>query len=138
MTTLAERFRPILARKAAKAGVDISQLRIEGCTTDRTWGDRCGLVFYGASAEVNERAARCFLAWAQKQPRNSSYESQNSLSWQGPMNFLRFNNGAQGWHTGPAKSKPAPMPLTGCDFVLECVEQREGFAVNTTYYPCAD
>jgi hypothetical protein len=134
-----EKFKTSLARAAAKAGVSLDGLEITGCTTDRTWGDRVGVVFYGAAPEVNERAARFFLAYAQRAPRKSSYDSQSSLSYQGVMHFVRYSNNAQGWYTGALPVAPAPYKSDLCgDFVFERVEGYEGVAVNTTYYPCAD
>lgn len=132
------KFQTALASAAAKAGIDISALKSAGCTTDSTWGDRCGIVFYGASIEVCERAAQFFLAYAQKQPRNSSYESQSSLGYQGRMHFVRYSNNAQGWYRGELPAAPAPYNIGTDGFVLERVEGYEGVAVNTTYYPCAD
>jgi hypothetical protein len=132
-----DRFKAALARAAAKAGVSLEGLQSTAVCTDRTWGDRCGVVFYGASPEVNERAARFFLAYAGKQPRKSSYEAQSSLSYHGGMVFTRWSNGAQGWHSGALA--PAPAPRTAENgFVHERLEGYEGVAVNTTYYPCSD
>ncbi len=131
------KFETALRAAAAKAHIALEGLKWEQCTTDRTWGDRCGLVFYGASAEVNKRAAEFFHAWMAKQPRRSSYDAQSSLSVEGLMHFVRYSNGAQGWHRGAVTPAPAPYKI-GADFILERVEAFEGFAVNTTYYPCAD
>lgn len=135
--TQTAKFETALRAAAAKASVSLDGLKWEACTTDRTWGDRCGLVFYGASPEVNERAAKFFHAWMAKQPRQGSYEAQRSLSFQGLMNFVRYSNGAQGWYKGALP--PAPPPRTSeSGFVHERTAGYEGYAVNTTYYPCAD
>ena len=131
------KFETALRAAAAKAHISLDGLKWEQCTTDRTWGDRCGLVFYGASAEVNERAAKFFHAWMAAQPRSSSYDAQSSLSVEGIMHFVRYSNNAQGWHRGALPAAPAPYTIGG-DFVLERVAGFEGYAVNTTYYPCAD
>ncbi len=132
------KFKSSLAIAATKAGVSLDGLQVMGCTTDRTWGDRVGLVFYGAAADVCERAARFYLAYAQKQPRKSSYDAQASLSYQGIMHFVRYSNGAQGWYTGALPPAPACPADVNDGFILERVECYEGYAVNTTYYPCAD
>ena len=138
-TTQAAQFETALRRAAAKAHISLDGLKWEGCTTDRTWGDRCGLVFYGASAAVNKRAAEFFYAWMCAQPRKGSYEAQTSLSVEGVMHFVRYSNKACGWYRGALPAAPEPRKLEGCgDFVLERVEGFEGYAVNTTYYPCAD
>ncbi|MES2384510.1 MAG: hypothetical protein V4593_08170 [Pseudomonadota bacterium] len=132
-------FQSALSRAAEIAGVSLEGLLSAQCTTDRTWGDRCGVVFYGATMAVCERAARFFLAYAQRQPRRSSYDAQSSLGYHGVMHFVRYSNGAQGWYTGALPPAPAPTTIQGCgDFVFERVEGYEGVAVNTTYYPCAD
>lgn len=137
--TQAAKFETALRAAAAKAGIALEGLKWEQCTTDRTWGDRCGLVFHGASAQVNRRAAEFFHAWVAAQPRRSSYEAQSSLSVEGLMHFTRWSNGACGWSKGALQAAPAPAELAGCSgFVLARTEAFEGYAVNTTYYPCAD
>lgn len=132
-----EKFESALRGAAAKAGIDLSGLKFERCVTDRTWGDRCGVVFFGASAEVNKRAAEFVYTWMAKRPRVSSYDAQSSLSFQGLMSFQRFTNGAGGWSPGALPADPAPYAIS-TGFVMARTEGFEGFAVNTTYYPCAD
>jgi hypothetical protein len=130
------RFQASLERAARKAGIDLTGLKFEQCTTDRTWGDRVGQVFYGASPEVNERAARFFLEWIQKQPHVGNYEAQRSRSYQGAMYYRKFSNGAGGWDKSPLK--PYAEYTLPSGFVMSVVEERTGVAVNTTYFPCAD
>jgi hypothetical protein len=129
-------FRAALEKAAAKCGCDIGELRWEPCTIDRTWGDRVGRVFFGASDEVNKRAADFFFAWRAKQKHRGCYDAQNSLSLAGKFTFLRFSNGADGWYRGVRE--PGEPTVLESGFVIECVERREGYAVSTTYYPCAD
>lgn len=130
------RFQASLERAARKAKMDLTGLKYETCTTDSTWGDRVGQVFYGASPEINERAARFFLAWIQKQPHTPNYDCQVSRSYQGAMHYRKFTNGAGAWHTGEPKPY-TPMTLSN-GFVVDVVEERTGVAVNTNYHPCAD
>lgn len=132
-------FEKALARKAAAAGIDVSAVRYTAMTTDRTYGDRVGYAFHGASAEVNERVAVFFAAWLSRQPRTGSYEAQRSLAFEGVYHFERWSNGAQGWYRGALGAAPAPHQLPGCgDFVFERAEGYEGYAVSTTYYPDCD
>jgi len=74
-----------LKNAAAKAGFDARNVKVEACTTDNTWGDRCGYVFFGGSDEVNERAAHWFLAWYSKCAPQSSYNAQRSISYFGEL-----------------------------------------------------
>lgn len=133
-----EKFDRDLKRASERAGVDISGLQYDHATLEANWGDLVGLVFYGASREVNERAAQYFEKWAQKHFSAGNYNAQRAIRQMGEYHFSRFNNGAKGWYRGPLKEVPADRKLSGCDFVLKCVETREGFGVATTYYPCAD
>lgn len=130
------KFQAALSRAAKKAGINVEHIKSEHVCTDRTWGDRCGVVFYGGSPELNERVARFFLAWLGKHAGTGSYDAQRSVSYQGRMYFTRFTNGVAGWYAG-ALPDYAPRTLDN-GFVLRRLEGYEGVAVNTTYYPCAD
>lgn len=133
------KFEAAFRAAAAKAGVDISAVKWTGCTTDATWGDRVGQVFYGADPAVNERAAKFFEAWYRKNAAASSYDAQSSIGFAGLYHFSRYSNGAQGWYRGALPPAPAPYKIDMCgDFVFERVEAYEGYAVSTTYYPSAD
>lgn len=125
---------------AAKGGLDLTGLQVERCSTDRTWGDRDGLVFFGAAPEVNERAAKFFEVWAHKNLRRlgavGGYETQESIHFEGAFYFVAFDNGARGWHRGEDKSglKVGDKPYS----YLTKTEARAGFATSFVYYPCAD
>jgi hypothetical protein len=141
-------FEANLKAAMAKAGVGFEGLKWDGCTTDQTWGDRCGLVFYGGTPEVNERAARYFERWANKHLRKlggvGGYESQESISYFGPMTYVRFSNKAEGWHKGTNEQrgyKVGHVEVYGkgeSTFEIRTEEVREGFATSYVYYPCAD
>jgi hypothetical protein len=127
------KFAGALYAAATKAGVGgLEDLEWEGVTTDATWGDRCGLVFFGATPEVNERAAMFFVAWAGKNLRKlgivGGYQTQESISFAGEFTFTRFANGAKGWHRTRGE-------YTGS---TELLETFKGFATSYVYYPCAD
>ena len=135
-------FETALRSAAAKCGQSLDGLRWERCTIDQTWGDRCGLVFFGSSAKVNERAAKFFEAWADKNLRKlgavGGYETQESIRFAGLFHFSEYSNGAKGWHRGPMGEAPAPRTLPGCgDFILERTKAHEGYATSYVYYPCA-
>lgn len=139
-----------LTEAAEKAGMNVEGLKFEACTTEATWGDRCGLVFFGAAPEVNERAAKWFEKWAAKNLTWSSYEAQRSVGFAGEFRFTRWANGAKGWHkVWPPEAfkfeyeKRVPVVGEGdwlCDgtFHNKCEEIRLGFATSYVYYPCAD
>lgn len=142
-------FRAALESAMQKAGVSSEGLRFERCDTDRTWGDRCGLVFFGAAPDVCERAAKFFEAWAHKNLRKlgvvGGYTSQESINFEGAFYFSAYDNGAKGWHR---VRKDTVMPVAGVvqhiavagltPFDLACTEVRQGFATSYVYYPCAD
>ena len=141
-----------LRKSAAKAGVSLEGLKYERATLDQTWGDKCGFVFYGASPEVNERAAKFFEAWARKNLRKlnavGGYNTQESIGFIGVYYFARYSNGAEGWHRF-SPSKPE-IPVAGsvqtiasCGpslpaWELRCEEVRLGYATSYVYYPGAD
>ena len=144
-TTWEDTFKTALTSAATKAGIDTADLKWERCTTDSTWGDRCGLVFFGASPEVCERAARYFEAWARKHLRAmkvvGGYGSQESIGYVGEMYFVRYENGANGWYVNrPSMAKvdfEAGTVTTDYGHVTRPVEMRRGIAVSYIYYPCA-
>jgi hypothetical protein len=115
-----------LSKAAAKAGVDVTGLRVEAACLDRTWGDLDGFVFYGADMGTCERAAQWFLRWYK--PGASSYEAQTAVRPKGVYTFRRYANGAKGWCAGNGADSP----------FVACVERRVGVAVSTHYYPCAE
>lgn len=149
-----EKFEAALKVSADKAGISLDGLRFERCTTDATWGDRTGLVFFGASPVVNERAARFFETWASKNLRKlgavGGYQSQESIRYEGAFHFSRYDNGANGWHRGPTISYEGFVKASGEESGRDAngafryaaqarpVETREGFATSFVYYPCAD
>ena len=51
-------YLPVLRAAATKAGFDVTDLIMEECTIDRTWGDSVGWGFSGCSDEINHRAAK--------------------------------------------------------------------------------
>jgi hypothetical protein len=128
-------FQAAMIAAANKAGVDASTVQFEGCTTDRTWGDRCGLVFYGADAAILERCAKYFETWASKHLSRGEYSAQSSIHYEGKFHYNKFTNGAAGWYRGEAK--PYVASMIG-DFLLDLVEVKEGYATSYVYYPCAD
>jgi hypothetical protein len=137
-------FRSALTHAAKEAGFDVSSVKWERCTTDNTWGDRCGLVFFGASDEINERCAKYFLNWASKNLRKAGvvggYDTQESISFAGAMFFTRYDNGANGWHK-PIFNKydiDAMTVTTDYGSVSHPIEMKKGFATSYVYYPCAD
>lgn len=127
------KFAGALAAAAAKAGVSLEGLEWERCDTDRTWGDRVGLVFFGC--EGAERAAKFFEKWAGKNLRKmkvvGGYEQQESIGFEGPFRYLEFANGARGWYRGTVEGYEAPGRT-------ELVKTKQGFATSFVYYPCAD
>ncbi len=155
-------FRKALHAAAAKCGSDVSGLTFGVCDTDRTWGDRCGLVFWGASPEVNEKAARYFERWASKHLRAmgvvGGYDRQESISYFGPLRFIAYDNKASGWYrtsdrgvsdtkvgdggeamigwhkASDPNAKPGEREWTAA----RCVGVRDGFATSYIYYPCAE
>lgn len=139
-----EAFKSALVRAAREANIDISSVSWERCTTDSTWGDRCGFVFFGASDEINERCAKYFEIWASKNLRNAGvvggYESQESISFFGQMVFTRYNNGVNGWHAPRFKTYnfDAMTVTTDYGYVSRPIEMKKGYATSYVYYPCAD
>lgn len=137
-------FKAAIERAAAKCGSDISNLKWEDCSTDRTWGDRCGLVFFGAADDVNERAAKYFEKWAHKHLRAmgvvGSYNAQASISYAGEMYYSKCENGAGGWYPeGTDKVDLAAKTITtNYGSVSHAIEMRLGFATSYVYFPCAE
>jgi hypothetical protein len=137
-------FTKALETAAKKAGFEAP--KFEDCTTNNTWGDRVGLVFYGSTPEVNERAAKFFEAWASKYLRKlgavGGYDAQGSIGYSGAFHYVRYDNKAAGWYRGAKNTdKPGEVKATkevnGYD--LKCVETRDdGHATSYVYYPCAD
>lgn len=125
-----EAFKNSLTAKAKASGCELGELAFETCTTDNTWGDRVGLVFFGAPAEVQERAARYFEKWADANMNWGGYESQRSVRYEGEFHFARFDNGANGWYRGALDDETAAKKTL--------VESRVGHATSYVYYPCAD
>jgi hypothetical protein len=130
-TTIVSAFRKFLTERAAREGVDVSALQIEEVTTDRTWGDKVGFVFFGCTDEVNERVAACFERFAAKHMTSGSYEAQRSIGLQGPRFFHEYSNGVKSWSTNGEVSTCSP----NITLVRPIVK---GYSVSTTYYPCAD
>lgn len=117
-------FQTFLADRAAREGLDVSALTIDWATLDATWGDKCGYVFSGLTAELNERVARCFEAFASKHYGAGSYNSQRSIG-------LMSNKFYQSTHPNSA-GKWFRELSSGAEGA------REGVAVGMVYYPCAD
>lgn len=145
-TDWTDTFRKALEQAAAKAGFKAP--RFEDCTTDATWGDRCGLVFWGEAPEVCERAARYFESWARKHLRAMNviggYNQQESIGVEGQFYFARYANGAKGWYR-IRKDTKIPVEGTGQTYNVggepytNTVEEvRLGYATSYVYYPCAD
>ena len=141
---LAAKFRTDLLAAAKLAGFDVTDLRWESVTTDTTWGDRCGYVFTGCDAAVNERAAKYFQAWIARNAGAGSYGVQRSIGWAGEMLFTKWSNGVENWHRVTNLRDTDRNPAVGDtlaglgDARFTCLEVRRGFAVSTTYYPCAE
>lgn len=138
-------FKSALTRAAKAAGVDVSSVNWECCTTDNTWGDQCGLVFFGAdNDETNERCARWFEKWAHQNLRKAGvvgeYDSQESISFVGEMFFTRYANGTDGWHRPLFNKYDLNAMTVTSDFgrVIHPLEMRKGYATSYVYYPCAD
>lgn len=117
-----ESFKTFLKDAAAKAGVDITELRIEACTLDYTWGARCGLFFGGPLAE---RAATCFAKWATRARLGSSYNAQYALG--PPQEFTRSVYRPTG-----------NVSFTRGAFAEPEFDVLPGIAVPYVYYPCED
>lgn len=133
-------FPMVLSRKASACGVDVSNVKIDWITTEATWGDRCGFVFYGAERATLERVAAYFERWISKHGGRGSYACQRSIKAEGVFTFTRFSNGAEGWHRGE-EPKPEPKIIgkgEPHEFTLTCEEHDHGVAVSTHYYPGAD
>lgn len=138
-------FRAALTAAAAKAGTSLEGLEFEQCSTDRTWGDRCGMVFFGAPAQVCERAARFFVQWMHRWGREldivGGYNRQASIGYEGEMVFTRWSNGAKDWFRLRAGEE---LPVVGTEhkhseqFTNRLEEVRTGVAASYVYYPCAE
>jgi len=144
-TTWESKFAAVLGASAKKAGMSLDGLKWERCTTDATWGDRCGLVFFGASPEINKRAAKFFEAWAALNLRKAGivgdYNAQESIRFEGLFHYLAYNNGARGWYRGAdlESLKVGDVKYTLSNgFDLALTEKRDGFATSYVYYPCGD
>lgn len=145
-------LREAMKKQATACGCNIDGLDFEGCYTERTWGDRMGLAFFGASPEVCERAARFFEKWAAQNAKDmgiGDYSAQRSIAYEGPFYYVRFSNGASGWYrgttehkVGDVERKPAYVNSEGREvfpaYDLKTEEVRHGFATSYAYYPCAD
>lgn len=126
-------FAGALAKAAAKAGESLEGLAWEGCSLERTWGDLDGLVFFGGSEELSERAARFFQAWASRNLREmkvvGGYGAQAAIRYAGPMTFRRFENGARAWGKGEGGTTSGTVAV---------VETKKGHATAYVYYPCSE
>jgi len=140
-----EHLMATIRAKAALCGADVTGLQMDTVTTDATWGDRIGLVFYGASDEVCERAARFFEGWASKNLRAlgvvGGYQAQSSIGYEGVMIFTRWDNGTKGWHRadrGGVTYDVEAGTVTQFKVANRPVEMKRGWATSFVYYPCAD
>ncbi len=124
---LKEAFVKFLTARAAREGIDVSGLTIDGATLDSTWGDKCGFVFSGLTAELNERVAKCFEAFASKHYGKGSYDSQRSIGLCGIRYRSEHPNSAGKWFDAHAFQYSGGIE-----------GKRIGVAVSTVYYPCAD
>lgn len=130
------KFAGALYAAMTKAGCvgAVEDLKWDRCAIDRTWGDKDGLVFYGSTPEMNERAAKFFETWAGRNLRKMNvvggYDRQEAIAYVGEFQFTRFENGAQGWHRKRGAGEPA--------YSTKLLETREGYATSFVYYPCAD
>lgn len=148
-------FEADLAAAAAKCGCDVSALKMADTLTDRTWGDRYALVFYGADDATCHRAAEFFVKWGSRNLNPlRSYDSQvhvamhtNGRNEPIAMEFMRFDNGAEGWHAAGAVAAREALPEEPETEIVpgvmwrrpKLVETRRApFAVNYLYIPCAD
>lgn len=109
-----DRMLASLKIKAAASGCDISDLKIEYVTLERTWGDKDGMVFIGQNAE---RCAKFAAAWLAKNG-NHNYDGQNCASYLGVMT-VGIGSGKPEWSSNPYR-------------------QVTGHTISTFYYPCAD
>ena len=117
-------FLTFLPARAAREGIDVSALTIDWATLDSTWGDKCGFVFSGLTAELNERVAKCFEAFASKHYGRGSYGCQRSIGLlSGAFYQSTHPNSAGRWFR---------------DLSTGSEGARQGVAVSTVYYPCAD
>lgn len=133
--TWQDHLRAAIVVASKKCGCDISGLKWDTATLDNTWGDLVGLVFYGASDDANKRAAEFFAAWMDKHGRAMNivggYERQSSIGVRGVRHFARYDNGAEGWYSDPAKQniyEGAPV----------LVQTRIGYSASYVYYPGAE
>lgn len=136
-----EAFRVSLERAAARESVSVAGVKWEFATLEATWGDLCGYVFYGAEPAVCERVAEFFAKWMAKHGPKSCYEAQRHVRVHGKMHYSEFSNGARSWSRSPYEGpevKRYEGVVTGEPFEVRLVEKREGVAVATVYYPCAD
>lgn len=133
--TWMDHLRAAIVDAAKRHGCDITGLSFEGASLDSTWGDKVGLVFWGASDDVNERAAAFAEQWFSKHGETfklfGRYEAQRSIGRCGVRYYSRFDNGASGWHDKPTGERAG-------DQRPALVETRVGHSVSFVYYPCAD
>ncbi len=74
-------FKTFIAARAAREGIDISDLSLDWATLDATWGDKCGYVVSGLTSELNERVAKCFEKFCSKHAGSGRYDSQRSIGF---------------------------------------------------------
>jgi hypothetical protein len=124
-----DHLRAALEETAAEAGFDVAGLGFDHAVLDNTWGDRCGLVFYGASDAAVRWAAATAKDWISAHGdahKIFAGSAQRSLSIEGERHFARYSNGVSGWYRKPAAASPTLS------------ETRTGFAVSFVYYPGSD
>ena len=81
--TWEKKFETALAASAKKARVSLDGLKWDDHLYLDAWGDRTGLVFYGASSDVNARAAKFFEAWSVKNKLGSGYPATREVTHKG-------------------------------------------------------
>ena len=120
-------FRKFIAVRAAAEGITIDGLSLDWATLDATWGDKCGYVVSGLTAELNERIAKCFQAFCSKHAGPGSYGAQRSIDLiERPFFQSTHPNSLGKWFDAGS------FRGTGTDGL------KSGRAVSLTYYPCAD
>lgn len=138
-----DELRADMEAAAKGCGCDLTGLRFESFASDRTWGDRMALAFFGAAEDVCRRAADFFVTWGARhlQPLSSVgaqvWVSAN-VRPDGAVRtytFRKFANGASGW-SEDGDTTVIRATYEGAPALVE--EVHAPIAVDYVYFPCAD
>lgn len=129
-----DRLTVAIAEAAKEAGHNVSAMECQPITVDNTWGDRVGLVFFGASEDANKWAASFAEDWIARNGERlnifGGYERQRSVGTHGPRYKCTYDDGTTGeW----SRDNVAPSYSS-----YKVVSYVTGYTVSHTYYPCAD